>query len=499
MKQVRLKWIFLTLACFVTAARAQEVAYEPGEEETVYQGTLFGSAATGRQTPFWMASNRYGVVPLDANNGYLRGAVFHRQSFGRGFYWGAGLDGVAAVPRHRNVYIQQLYGELGYKCLLLRVGSKERAGLSDLARGLSTGDVIQSWNARPIPEVNLSIPEFTVIPGLKGWVQFKGDFAVGRSFDKDYLEDFAAANQTYINNVLWHHKSIFLRLKDTRGGFPLSATVGLEHVAQWGGTSTDPALGKQPQSLKDFIRVIAGRSGGSDASLSDQINVLGNHQVAYHFELAYTAENWMLRGYHQHLAADKSGLVFDNGSDGLWGLQLDLPHFSWVNRVLFEHFTTMNQSGPFHYIDFDHIAHPGRGGGGDNYYNNGEYRTGHSYFNRGIGSPLVPSPEYNRDGSLGFRSSRVKDWHFGIEGRLSAQVAYRALLTFMDSRGTPYAPFLKKKTGASGLLDITYTHPKLEGWTFVGSVAADKGDVLGEKSVGFSLGVSKRGVLKRWK
>lgn len=495
MRQLRLKLIGLTLSCLFTATSAEEIG---GPNETVYRATLFGSAATGDQTPFWMASNRYGVVPLEAGNGYLRAAVFHRQAFGKGFSWGAGLDGVAVMPRRRNVYVQQLYGELGYKCLLLRIGSKERAALSDLDRNLSTGDVIQSWNARPIPEVNLSIPEFTVIPGLKGWVQFKGDFAIGRSFDKDYLEHFAAANQTYINQVLWHHKSLFVRIRDTRGDFPLSATLGLEHVAQWGGTSTDPEIGKQPQSLKDFIRVMAGRGGGSDATLSDQINVLGNHQIAYHFELAYTTDSWLLRGYHQHIAADKSGVEFSNGTDGLWGLQLDLPHFTWLNRVLFEHFTTMNQSGPFHYIDFDHDKHPGRGGGGDNYYNNGEYRTGHSYFNRGIGSPLVPSPEYNRDGTLGFKSTRVKDWHFGAEGHLSRQVAYRVLLTFMDSRGTPYAPFLKKKTGVSGLLDITYTHPKLAGWTFVGSLAADKGEVLREKSVGFSLGVSKRGVLKRW-
>ena len=163
---------------------------EEAEDATSYKAEVFGSASSGSTTPFWMVSNRYGVVPLDANNGYLNAGVFHQQHFGKGFRWSAGLDIVAVVPRYRNVYIQQIYAELGYKSMLLSVGSKEnRHSLWD--HSLSSGDMVLSSNARPIPEIKLSMPEFTVVPLTKGWMQVKGDFAVGKSFDTKYLENFS--------------------------------------------------------------------------------------------------------------------------------------------------------------------------------------------------------------------------------------------------------------------------------------------------------------------
>ena len=102
--------------------------------------------------------------------------------------------------------------------MLLSIGSKERYN-SLWDRNLSSGDMTQSANARPIPEINISMPEFTLVPLTKGWLQVRGDFAVGKSFDTDYLKDFANSKQTYVKNVLWHHKSFFFRIKDTENNF----------------------------------------------------------------------------------------------------------------------------------------------------------------------------------------------------------------------------------------------------------------------------------------
>jgi hypothetical protein len=471
-----------------------KVSAQTNEEENslVYRGEVFATAASDH-TPFWLVSNRYSLVPLETGNGYVRAGLFYNHTFGKGFRWEAGFDIAAITPRYRNVMVQQAYAELGYKSLLLTVGSKEQYN-SLWNEQLSSGDLVLSTNARPIPEIKLSMPSYTVIPLTKGWLQLKGDFSVGRSFDNAYLESFVNNRQTYIKDVLWHHKSLYFNIKNTQNHFPLSLELGLQHGAQWGGTSTNPSIGKQPQSLSDFVRVVFGMSGGEGSTASDSINVLGNEYGSYDFRLSFTKSNWVAHAYHQHYFEDKSGTELKNGFDGLWGFQLDLPEFSWLQMIVVELLETRNQTGAFHFIDFDHKAHPGIGGGADNYYNNGGYPTGLSYFNRALGSPLITSPEYNKDGSLGFKNNRTRNLHFGLSGNLSTQVGYRLLFTSMEGWGTTYRPFLNKKEGLSGLCEITYQHPKLHGWVFTGMLSVDKGDYY-TKGIGGGLRIMKRGIL----
>ena len=152
----------------------------------------------------------------------------------------------------------------------------------------------------------------------------------------------------------------------------------------------------------------------SDASISDRINVLGNHYGSYDFRLGYEAGDWSVLGYYQHFFDDRSGMEWYNTWDGLRGIELRLPRLRWLNKVVVEHLSTMDQSGPLHFIDFNHDKYPGYGGGADNYYNNGEYTTGALYFNRSLGSPFLISLEYNKNGLLGFRHNRVRAWHLGI-------------------------------------------------------------------------------------
>ena len=68
MKSVRSIFIGLTCLGMATASFAQE---ETTPEATTYKAEIFGSVASGDNTPFWMVSNRYGIVTLEANYGYL--------------------------------------------------------------------------------------------------------------------------------------------------------------------------------------------------------------------------------------------------------------------------------------------------------------------------------------------------------------------------------------------------------------------------------------------
>jgi hypothetical protein len=476
------------------------LAQDTTNGSTNYQIEMAGSAASGKYTPFWIVSNQYGTVPLDAGNAALHAGIFHNQSLGNGLHWSTGLDVLAVTPRYRNIYVQQLYAAIQYKGLHLTIGCKENYH-SLWSKELSSGDMVVSANARPIPEINLSVPGFTTVPFTKGILQIRGNLAVGQSFDSRYLYHFLQVSEAkkdhFVENIRWHHKSVHIRVLDPKGKSPFSFLLGVRHHAQWGGVSTDSILGKQPQSFKDFLRIFFGKSGGEDASLSDQINVLGNHYGSYDFRLGYLNPSVSIHLYKQHYYDDKSGMELYNIQDGLYGIQVELPKVSLLNKIVMEFLTTRHQSGPIHYILFDHDLYPGYGGGSDNYYNNGEYTTGVSYFNRGIGSPLLTSPEYNDSRTLGFKNNRVRAFHIGLQGYLSNQVSYRLLATSSEGWGTMSRPFLKKQSNFLFAAKIDYCHPRLENWLFSAEIASDSGSTYGD-NFGVSISIKKTGVLKRW-
>jgi hypothetical protein len=493
-------FLSLSTAPFFGQAQEDETGWKGEKTDyTMFRVMTSGSLATNGQTPFWIASNRYGVVPLKAPNGYLQAGVFHRQPIGSaGWEWSAGADWVAAEPRYRTVYVQQLFGELTYRWLSLSIGSREgyrHYSQSLMDPQLSSGDMGISSNARPVPEINLYVPQFITLPYTGGWLQGKGSFAVGRSFDSDYLNAYVRPDQFFVKDMLWHHKSLYLRVKDTKNAFPFWMTLGLCHLVQWGGVSTDPAakVHVQPRSIKDFIRVVLGKSGDKTATPSDQINVLGSHYGTYDIHLGYEQEDLAVKAYHQHFFDDASGMELKNGTDGLWGIQVDFPKFAPFRRVVVERLITLNQSGPFHFIEYDHDKYPGYGGGADDYYNNGEYPAGHAYFNRGVGSPLLVSPEYNADRTLGFKHTRVRGWHLGAEGSLTQALSWRILLSTVESFGRPYKPTLKKLTDTFFLTDFSYAFPR--DWSVSVALAADRGALLGNHT-GCSVSVVKRGLLR---
>ncbi|MDR2791135.1 MAG: capsule assembly Wzi family protein [Tannerellaceae bacterium] len=431
-----------------------------------------------------MVSNRYGVAPLRARNGYLRGKAEYEDTWGKNVHWKTGVD-VAVTPREKKIHVQQAYGELQYRGWEVIAGAKERY-ISLWDKELSSGDMIQSGNARPAPGLFISRPQFSSVPLTGGWLQWKGEFGVSLFVDGKYLAASTPENAYYVKHVRRHDKSLFLRLSDQQKHFPLYATAGLRHTAQWAGISTHPEYGgKQPHSFVDFLRIVMAQPGGDGASTPDRENVLGAHHMAYDMQLGYEQNDWAVQLYHQHIAGDKSGTELNNGIDGLWGIRGDLP-CKWLRKMVIEYVTTRHQSGPFHFLWFDREKYPARGGGGDNYYNNGVYVNGHAHFGRSEGSPLLPSPEYNEDGRQGFLNTRILDWHIGLEGALAPTTSYRLLCTLMNGWGTSEEPFLQKKTGLSFLLETNYTFPQYP-LSLIASLAGDTGDVFGLPAYAASL------------
>ena len=457
-----------------------------------YRLDLFGSASTGKQTPFWITSNTYGTVPLRSNSGYVRGDLDWNHFFSNGIKLEAEADVLAADKHTSSVWIQQLYAVVSYRNVYLYAGAKERYN-SMLDKDLSMGDMTYSTNARPIPEVNFSFPNYTTFPFTKGYLQFKGDFAIGKSMDNDYILRTMNPGTVYSINVLWHHKSLFFKLEDPDGNFPFWGILGLEHAAEWAGTNS--YYGKNTATIENFLRVMLTQSGDSHANLGDQINVLGNHTGTYNVKIAYKNKTFQAAFYKQHYFEDKSGNELANWRDGIYGGEFSFFSQQYLQKVVVEYLQTTNQSGPLHFLNYDWVLYPhARGGGDDNYYNNFYYVSGWSYFGRGIGNAILTSPEYNEDHALGFENNRVKAIHLGMEGKITSEFSYRALFTGMSGWGTSNMPFLKRKDNFSSLIECTYRPKNLQGWQFGLQASLDKGDLYGD-NFGGSLKISKTGVI----
>jgi len=457
-----------------------------------YRLDLFGSASTGKYTPFWITSNTYGTVPLQPNNGYIRGDLAWEHSFVNDIKIDAEADILAAAKSTSSVWIQQLYAAVSYQNIYFFAGVKERYN-SMLDKDLSMGDMTYSTNARPQPEINFAFPKYTNFPFTKGYLQFKGDFAVGKAMDNNYILRTMNPGAIYNTGILYHHKSLFFKWEDPNDRFPFWGIIGLEHAAQWAGFSS--YLGKETTSLKNFIRVVLCQSGDSQASLGDQINVLGNHLGTYNIKIAYKGKKIQAALYKQHYFEDNSGLEMANWRDGIWGGEFSFFNQPFLKKVVLEYLQTTNQSGPLHFLFYDYQLYPkARGGGNDDYYNNYYYVIGWSYFGRGIGNALLTSPEYNDNHALGFKNNRVKAIHLGLEGKITAEFSYRALFTGMQGWGTSYLPFTQREDDFSSLLECNYKPEKQKGWQIGLQLSFDKGKLYGD-SFGCSLKISKTGAI----
>ncbi|GHT26580.1 hypothetical protein FACS189432_01270 [Bacteroidia bacterium] len=452
-----------------------------------------------------MVNHRWGMTALDAGNWYVRGGVFHEQTLNRNWSWDAGIDlaGSSDAP-YGKAWLQQLYGRLNWKIWRLDIGSREDY-VSFLHPDLSSGDFIRSNNARPRPQLRISLPEFLLIPHTKGILSIKGDFSVGKYTDGQWQEDRAVANnKSYSKDALSHEKSVYFKFGDIETRHKMQFTFGLNQSAQWGGVlyragRNEYTIEKQPRGIDDLFRVLIAKEGSGSASVADKEYVAGSQKGAYTLKYDYqlTNEN-QVSAYIHHYFDDGSGLAWENYPDNMIGLEFRSREKHLLSGAVFEYIYTKQQTGPIHFntaMDDEHrdkLIH--KGNGNDSYYNHGDYPQGHSYFGKSMGTPLFLSPEYNTDGSMNFTGNRIIAFHAGIEGYLQPVFQYRLLLTSGQNWGRYYLPYKEVKKGVASQLELIYTCPKIA-LDIRLSVAYNRGAFFGGDDFGAGITLLKRGVI----
>lgn len=477
-----------------------------------YKASVIGTVGNGDFAPYYMSSLNHGII-TQSNNALLRLGAWKplttdtRFSYGFGVDfltgWGSGVDYLKFDPTTESfqphtekpayIWLQQLYAEVKYRGVFITAGLKEQQSKM-LNNKLSSGDLVESGNSRPIPEVRAGFIDYQNIPFTNGWVQIGGEISYGKVTDSKWVRNHYNYYNSHISQNTWYsYKRFSFR---SNPNMPFSVAIGAQAAAQFGGYTEYYRDGKyhktdyRTATIGDMFQMLIPK-------LSDKEGfVAGNHLgswdllARYHFK-----NNDELKAYFQWPWEDGSGIGKMNGFDGLWGIEYQRAEKGWINGAVIEYFDFTNQSGPIHWASADS---PGttitdQATGGDEYYNNAFYNS-YVHYGMAIGSPVMRSPIYNTDGYPVFVDNLVRGFHVGVMGNISNSVDYRILGGYRKAWGDGRIPRAESVENTSAMVEVGYNPPSVEGLTVKGQVAFDSGSMFGD-NFGGCVTVSYNGLL----
>lgn len=386
-----------------------------------YNINLLSNVGIGKQAPFLSTANQWDRHSFSPNSLTLWGTIHKRLKAHSVFDYGFGAELTTNLSvAETRFFPDELYIDAKVGPFVFTAGRKQAVyGNQDPI--LSSGGMLWSRNARPMPRLSLESFGYIPVPFTHQFVEVKGGITHGWFIDS-----------TLVTNTLLHYKYAGIRLGGT---LPVHLNYSLHHVAQWGGTSSQ--YGTSPANFDNFLRVLMGKSGDESAPATERYNTLGNHIISKNIGLEFTFKNANIEVYWQNIYEDKPiHYMYKtyNQEDGLWGLSLQLPKYKPLNRLMVEFLSTTDMSGPWH--DLDGLIY----GGADGYYNNGVYTNGWSFYGMTIGNPWLTSPKYNQtyeQGAIGFINNMVRVYHVAGTGQLGL-LDYTAVFAYTRNFGTTH-------------------------------------------------------------
>lgn len=386
----------------------------------------FSKSTDETYLPFWQRTGYNGLAP-NHSGAFVTAGTSIDYKMKNGFFFEAGTNLAARVSSNsmeNAAMVDRLYASVGWKMLRLDVGMLPRKQeLGNLS--VTGGNIMWTSNARNIPGVNLSTD----------WIYFEKGHWVGLRLNYAHYQ---MIDPRHVKGTMLHNKSLDLKIACGR---KVDFIAGIDHIAQWGGVG-------QPSSFNDYLRVVVAANGDKDATMSDQVNVLGNHLGREFVRVVWRASKFVMTFQYDKPFEDGSGTRLQNFPDGVWTLKFDLPEKSnFVNQVLYELVTTTWQSGPAHdrpateeelaMEDPKMSIRDGKVilGGCDNYFNNGCYLSGWTNYGRTIGLPLLTPASLRDPSRKGIENSRVVAHHIGLSGMFARKVPYTFKATLSQNLG----------------------------------------------------------------
>lgn len=463
---------------------------------------LGGIVASANQTPFWLQSRQYGLVPLNNPAGILRaGTTFFKgdPTNQRRLHLKVGLEGALIAtasttvePNAARVLLPEAYASLRLGQFELYGGRRREVfGLVDTL--LTSGSYAWSGNALPIPKIQIGTRGFIPLGFTKGIVAINAFYAHGWFGNADTVQG------SYL-----HQKAVYGRISLFKKRLRLYG--GVLHVAQWGGRS--PYLdanaapnGQIPSSLQTYGYVVIAKQ--PDESITDiigshdAVNRFGNHLGSIDFAAEWVEGRQSWFAYYQHPFEDKSGVAFQNVPDGLYGLrwQSTQPNRAGfrISHVVAEVLSTMDQSGPTN-------EEKGQYAGADDYFNNFQYKDGYTYRYRVVGTPFITrwadsQPRWHNlrggYGKMMINNNRVQALYGSIAGTFSESIGFILRISHSNNYGLPMRKDAVARLGqTSGALGVMAHPAHWKGIRLSLQGAFDTGDWL-PNTAGVQVGLAK--------
>jgi len=400
-----------------------------------------GGYTTPGVVPFWLRSNQFGSVPLDGASLSLIGAARkdYDLSGDKLFDWGVSFEGRANLGQGSNLTLIEGYGKVHLGIFELRAGrSKKITGLCDTT--LTSGSWSISGTNLGIPEVELSVRDFWTLPILGQLFAFKGNFSHG------WMGDLRMARYILLDTVTatsyLHQKSLYGRFG--KPSWRLKLYAGFNHEVVWGDEQEYYLDDYTLTPAQTYYYVVSGKRY-SNGYIQDERQ--GNHLGSIDLGLEYEFSKVRLIIYRQNFYDAGALAYLANIQDGLNGIVLHNLHRGRMkgvwDKILLELLYTKNQAGePWS---------PQTGSPYEPYYNHGQYITGWSYQESGLGTPFIGTRSYINENLAThpedyFVNNRVMALHFGVEGTVK-NLDYMLKASWSKNYGTYRTTDEEQSTG----------------------------------------------------
>lgn len=433
-----------------------------------YNTEMTVSGKIGQAVPFYSVSNRYGALTI-GNALYLRGAVNYSNSY-KDIDFNVGTDLIVTTAHNHyyphNYYLQQLYATASYRGFELLIGQKEEPQHL-LNNELSSGNILYSNNARPLPKIQFSTPDFLSVPFTDDWLNIKFDISCGIFLDNDYTNALASKfnNYVYIENALIHRKSLFFRSKESAA---VVFTMGGEHYGLFGGKGYN----------KTFSNLM-------DVFVNKKFDETGTYYLqyayafTYDFRVDFNMKSFSLGAYTQnYLEYNTPKGIFS--TDYLCGIEFNnKDRHSIIKDCVAEFLMFSNQA----YTVFH-----------GTYYQDEPFGAWANY-GMSNGTPLCISPIYNRDGNPAYTKTLNRAFHVAVSGQILDQIEYKVKAMYLKSWGANfrYLPEAAHNISINAELDYHLTandhllsdYIPLSDIHLIPSLGFDFGGVIGNNFGGF--------------